>query len=462
MQQMKRYSKTILTIAAALVLSVVAAVEVKAQESSVSAYSPYTMFGVGELGTHGNAVNRMMGGSGVAFRSTQMVSMLNPAGYSATPRNCFMLDVGVEGNFLKNSQRKYSGDQYTTAHNAKNSINFREIAIQFPVAKGLGFGLSLTPYGSVGYKMNTFEQSEDIWGSVGGVLYSYYGDGDVTEVKAGMGWEIFRGFSIGIAAKYYWGNILQNYTATVYGDYVGAGEFASTVGLDDYAFSNFKFQVGLQYNIISTAKRMLTVGATYDYGGPLRPKVTKSVYIGDYSSTVATVEDSRGQMRLPHSVNAGISYQDSRFITNFDYEYCNWGGDNAFYLQSAVNGLSVTYVDTHTYKFGFEYTPNRFDVRNYLKRMSFRIGARYGDYYQQFGDQRISQYAVTAGFGFPLRFMGATSINAGIEFGGRGKLNSVLAGGANPVGAIRQQYIKVNLGLSLFGEDYWFVRPKFD
>ena len=189
----------VVALVASLFFVVSGVFDALAQESSVNAYSPYTMYGVGELGTHGNAINRAMGGTGVAHRTSQMASLLNPAGYSATMRNSFILEVGVEGNFLKNSQRKYSSlsaSDYTTAENAKNSINFREIAIQFPVAKGLGFGLSLTPYGSVGYKMHTFEQSEDIWGSIGGVMYNYQGDGDLTEVKAGMGWEIFRGFLV--------------------------------------------------------------------------------------------------------------------------------------------------------------------------------------------------------------------------------------------------------------------------
>jgi hypothetical protein len=107
--------------------------------------------------------------------------------------------------------------------------------------------------------------------------------------------------------------------------------------------------------------------------------------------------------------------------------------------------------------------PNRFDVRNYLKRVSYRIGVRYGDYYQSFEGHNIRQWAVTAGFGFPLRFMGATSINAGIELGSRGDLSSIIMPKLGKrVGFIQQNYIKVNLGFSLFGEDYWFVRPKID
>ena len=461
---MKRYNRAFLVALVVALFGVVGGAS--AQDAAVNAYSPYTMFGIGELGVNGNAVNRTMGGTGIAFRNTQIASLLNPAGYSATLRNSFIFEVGMEGNFLKNQQRKYSSlstSDYTTAENAKNTINLREVAVQFPLAKGLGFGLSLTPYGSVGYKMNTLEQNEDTWGTVGAVMYSYEGSGDVTEIKAGIGWEFVRGVSVGIAAKYYWGNILHNYSTSIYSDYVGPGDFVSTKGLDDYAISNFKFQVGIQANLIATKKRMLTIGATYDYGGPLNPKVEQTIYIGDYSSSVVYKEDSRGQMRLPHSVGAGITYQDAKFIASFDYEYQNWGGDNAFYDHDTYSGITVKYVDTNTYKFGFEYVPNRFDVRNYFKRVSYRIGARYGNYYQSFGGEVLNQYSITAGFGFPLRFMAAHSINAGIEFGGRGSHASVeLPEQGKRLGLIRQNYIKVHLGFSLFGEDYWFVRPKID
>ena len=468
MQFFKRYKRALVALVSAV--AIFSAIEADAQskhDASINAYSPYTMFGIGELGTHGNAVNRTMGGVGVAWRSSQMVNLLNPAGYSATLRKSFMLDVGAEGYFLSNVQNKYDADgaYLRRAKNAKNTGNFREVAIQFPLAKGLGFGFSLAPYGSVGYNMATAEQSEDTWGSVGRVEYAYMGTGDVTEVKAGIGWEAFKGFSIGIAAKYYWGNIQRSYTTTATQDYVGEGTTNTTAGLDSYAISNFKFQVGLQYSVIKNEKRILTLGATYDYGGSLRPKVTKSIVTNSSTQIGVVIREDTGEMSLPHTVNAGFMYQDTKFTAGFDYEYRNWGGDNNF-SEKAYGGMEVKYVNTSTYKLGFEYTPNRFDVRNYLRRISYRIGARYGNYYQSFGGKGLNQWAITAGFGFPLRFMGATGINVGVEIGGRGTLSPVQvtseSGVVSTVGLIRQNYAKVTLGFSLFGEDYWFVRPKID
>lgn len=463
MQQGQTYRsmRRVAVAALALMMGVATAA---AQGAAVNAYSPYTMFGIGELHTIGAAPMRSMGGVGVAWRSSQMVSMLNPAGYSATLRKSFIFDFGAEAYFLQNTQNKYdaAGDYSHRTKNAKNIVNFHEIAVQMPLAKGLGLGLSLMPYSSVGYKMSGVESSDQIVGNIGTATYDYSGDGDVTEVKLGIGWEVVKSLSIGVAAKYYWGHILHNYTSTITNDYVGPGNYNAIIGKDDYSISSFKFQVGVQWSIINTNKRVLTVGATYDYGGALSPKVSKSRYVNNNFSTSVSKEDYRSQMRLPHKVALGVMYQDPKFTTGIDYEYAAWGGNDGHFEEEVYGGMKVRYVDTHTAKLGFEYTPNRFDVRNYLRRIAYRVGVRYSNYYQTYGGVTIPQVAVTAGFGFPLKFMGATSIDVCFEYGFRGSGATMTTDVGQRVGLIRQNYFKLGLGFSLFGEDYWFVRPKYD
>jgi hypothetical protein len=431
--------------------------------AAVTAYSPYTMFGIGELQTIGTAQMRAMGGAGVAWRSTQAPNIVNPAGYSATAPKSFLFNVGMEGNFLQNRQKQYSGEKYTgIAKNGKNSVNIHEIAVQFPLVKGLGMGLSLMPYSSVGYKMSLLEMGDEILGNVGSASYTYSGDGDVTEVKLGVGWEPFKNFSIGIAAKYYWGRIVHNYTSTVDNNIVGNGDYLSVIGENEYAISNFKFQVGLQWNAILTEKQILTLGATYDYGGGLRPKVIKHLVLNNTYETEVFHESAVSQMQLPHSVKVGAMYQNSKISAIAEYEFQAWGnGNNGRFEESMNNSMTVKYVDTHAAKVGFSYTPNRFDVRNYLKRIAYRAGFRYSNYYQQYNGCDMHQFAVTAGFGFPLKFMGTSSVDLCLEYGVRGALNSLM-NSAPKVGMIRQDYFKVGVGFSLFGEDYWFVRPKYD
>ena len=460
------YRKTIyrsLRFAVVLAAAVFGVLQVSAQGgAAVTAYSPYTMFGIGELQTIGTAQSRAMAGVGVAWRSTQMPSLANPAGYSATLQKSFLFNVGAEGNFLQNAQRRYdaAGD-YTTSKNGKFSGNVHEIAVQFPLAKRLGMGLSLMPYSSVGYKMSFLDQRDEIAGNVGAASYTYSGDGDVTEVKLGVGWEPFKNFSFGIAAKYYWGKITHNYVSAIENNFVGQSSYLSVVGKDEYVISNFKFQVGLQWNAMYDDKNILTFGATYDYGGGLRPKVTKSLILNNTYETEVFYEDGISQMQLPHSVKAGVMYQNPKLAVALEYEFQAWGSGNKGRFEEKVNNnMVVKYVDTHTAKVGFSYTPNRFDVRNYFNRVAYRVGFRYSNYYQTYNNHGIPQYAVTAGFGFPLKFMGTSSIDLSLEYGLRG--SHALMSKAPKIGMVRQDYFKVGLGFSLFGEDYWFVRPKYD
>lgn len=456
--QLKLINRTCLAAVVVVCLCVLKPSTATAQitDGAISAYSPYTMFGIGEIQTPGNIQNRAMGGIGVALRSSLQVSLLNPAGLSAMGRKQFLFDFSVEGNFLKNRQN-FEGQ---TLKNVKNTINIHSVMVQMPLAKRLGLGISVNPYSSVGYQMQTLEDSEDIWGSVGLAGYGYKGSGDVTEVKASIGWEPFKNFSIGFAGKYFWGNIKREYASVAMSDVVGSGHFVSVSGTNEASISSFKFQAGVQWNIISTAKRLLTVGATYDYGGAMKPKISNVILLGGSTATLVSDTDKVGEFRLPHAVAAGITYQNPRLVVGFDYERQNWDTNLPENIYDGENnGLQVRYTNTNTYKLGIEITPNAFDVRHYLSRVHYRFGFRYGNYYQTFNDRGINQYAVTAGFGFPIKFLGSSSLNVALEYGARASLNKKIR---DDISFIRQDYFKISFGITLFGEDYWFVRPKFD
>jgi long-subunit fatty acid transport protein len=142
-----------------------------------------------------------------------------------------------------------------------------------------------------------------------------------------------------------------------------------------------------------------------------------------------------------------------------DYIYQNWESNEAY--DKVEGAATVAYKNTSTIKLGIEYTPNRMDIRHYLNRWAYRAGFRYGNYYQSFEGKTLYQYAVTAGVGVPVRFLGRSSIDVGIEVGKRGNTSSITVDGKQ-LGLVRQCYVKFSLGLSLFGEDSWFVRYKYD
>lgn len=439
-----------------------------AQTSSINAFSPYTMYGIGETNTPGTLPTRSMGGIGVAVRRMGDINLLNPASYSIAPQKSFFFDFGAEGQNYYNSQY-VEGAMKKTAH---NSFNFRDIALQAPISKRIGLGFSLTPYSSVGYRMrydHPFDSNDPVWGNVGRVQYNYQGEGDVTEVKLGVGWELFKNFSIGAALQYFWGDIDRDFTSTTTG-ITGASDtsYTAIIGSDNYSISSFKGQVGVQWMAISNQKRALSFGATYDFGGDLRPHVTSSITMDDVTSSVVRSDTTSLKLVLPHQVSFGVFYQTTKWAVGVDYVYQDWGGRNTGRVHTGVSGsgaashaYEVAYTDTHTVKLGAEFTPSRYDVRHFFNRCSYRAGLRYGTFHQTFDGKALGEWAVTAGIGIPVQFLSVSGINVGVEYGRRGYDLS------KQLGLVRQQYFKFAIGFSLFGaggenKDYWFVQPKYD
>ena len=450
-----------LVVAAAVMLPYA----VSAQTSSINAFSPYTMYGIGEINTPGTTQMRSMGGVGVAMGTPGKINLLNPAAYSTIPQKSFLFSFGLEGQNYYNSQKVDNVSKNT----AYNTFNFHDIAFQMPVAKKLGLGFSLTPYSSVGYRTKytqDFDPNDPVWGNVGRVQYVYQGEGDVTEVKVGLGWEIFKNFSLGVAAQYYWGDIDRSFVMTPT-PITGDGTFSSTVGSDNYSISSIKGQVGVLWKAIMNQKRMLTFGATYDFGGNLNPDVTSRIYIGDLYNTVVKGDTTHLKLVLPRQLAVGAYYQTGRWAVGVDYVFQNWGGRNSGYEMTGTSGsgenkteYKVAYTNTSTIKMGVEYTPNRYDARHFLKRWSYRAGFRYGAYNQTFNGDKLAQYAVTAGIGIPVKLWAVSGIDVGVEYGRRGY------NVADRLGLVRQQYFKFAVGFTLFAGqengEYWFMRPKYE
>ena len=443
-----------------------------AQTSSINAYSPYSMYGVGELLTPGSAQMRSMGGVGIAVRNYGEINVQNPAAASIAPQKSFLFDVGFDGTHFRNSQLKYNAEGIAAskpAMTAYSTANIHSIALTFPLAERVGLSFSIAPYSSVGYKVKTTDQSEDAWADIGRVRYGHDGEGDVSQVKLSLGWAPWQKFSIGVAANYYWGNISRSYEATATNVVTGSGVFASTKGVDNYVVSNIKLQVGLQWSPVQTETTTFTLGATYDFGGNLNPKESNYVYTDNVINSIQAnpIRDRINalELKVPHQVGVGMFFRNRKMAWGADYLYASWGGDNGYYAENATaTTVDVRYSDTHTVKLGFELTPRSNDVRNYLNRIAYRVGVRLGNYYQTFGGEKINTMAITAGLGMPLKIWGISTMNIGFEYGRMSSQNDIMID-ARKVGLVKQNSFKITLGFSLFSADtadYWFVQQKYD
>ena len=102
------------------------------------------------------------------------------------------------------------------------------------------------------------------------------------------------------------------------------------------------------------------------------------------------------------------------------------------------------------YRLGFEYIPNRGDIRYYLKNCTYRAGLFYtGDYYTLDGNA-VTTKGISLGMTLPV-FRWYNGITIGMELGQRDAVASNL---------IKERYINFTLGVNLF--DIWFQKRRYE
>lgn len=435
--------KKSLFIAFAIALSLGVSTSAMAQSSSINAFSPYTFYSLGDMSDQGTTMLRSMGGAGVAFHNPISINYLNPASYSSVGQKSFILNVGLEG---KNFYLKEKNAQGTTRNTSFNTFNIRDIAILFPLTKRVGFSFSVTPYSNVGYRVQKRETDIDIVANLGDVKYLYEGEGGITLMRAGIGVGLRKNLSIGVDAMYYLGSIDRYYGLTIT-PITSPTSYNSMSATNSESISRFLGSIGVQWDPIMTTSRMLSIGATYSMGGKLNAKSTRFIPSNDIYRDTVSLTSFTSDFRLASTYTLGVSYLTNKFNFNADYTYQDWGSANDNETELGK------YVNTNSVKVGGQYTPNRNDIRSFLKRWSYRAGYRHSQYYMQVNGHNISENAITFGVGIPVKYTGLTNINVGFETGWRGSLKP---------GVIKDRFWKFSIGLSLFGEDYWFMKQKYD
>lgn len=417
------------------------ATNLSAQSSSLNTYSPYTFYGIGDIHPEGNAVLRAMGGAGIGFRNYLYINTLNPASYSSVRNNSFLSNFDMEGqNFYART---------TDAKTSFNTFNIRDISMSFPLMKNMGVALSVMPLSSVGYNVSYYDTNTDVQAGIGQMLYAYSGSGDVTQFKAGVGYELFKNFSLGADLIYLHGSISRQFSAQPT-SITGDGKYYSLNGTELERINSFHARFGLQWTPIAQQTKILTVGATYQLGGRLGGEVVRSVPANSLLLPGEYVESETydSTFSMPSVYAVGVFYHTPKYSLGADYEFADWGSRNR---ADVTDRLS--FRNTNTVRVGGQYTPNPGDVRNALNRFTYRAGVRWSEYYMVLNDQPFSDVALTFGVGIPLRMTGLSNINLGLELGQRGTTKAGLS---------KENYLKFTIGFSLFGEDYWFVKAKYD
>ena len=105
---------------------------------------------------------------------------------------------------------------------------------------------------------------------------------------------------------------------------------------------------------------------------------------------------------------------------------------------------------TESWRVGFEYVPNRNDIRYYYNKIAYRAGAYFKKEYFTLDGNPVNAYGITLGATLPV-FRWYNGITVGMEFGQRGSIKNNM---------IRETYANFSIGFNLF--DIWFVKNRYE
>ena len=430
----------------ALVLAVflIIGVSVSAQEGAYGAYTPYSVFGVGEIAKEGNAYTKSMGGTGIATRNKRFINYTNPAAVTARDTLSFMADFGLE---QKNTIFR-QGD----LRSANNTFNIHDFVMSFPIYRSSAFMVGISPFSDVGYDFSSVETDQDIIGQTGNITYDSYGTGSIYQVFVGAGVTFWKRLSLGAEWLYYFGNIDRithmDYSNNSYRS-VNSGSELSVHA------STAKF--GLQYEQKLGGNVSMTVGATYRLSTNMKGYsenyryATQSGIVDTLKYSVDTLAYSA--ISFGDELGVGLSLKGGdKWHAEFNYLRSGWansGLDSAPGF-AAIGTSKFSATTSQSFRLGFEFVPNRNDIRYYMKRCAYRGGVYYDQAYYKLDGNNVNSMGVTLGMTLPV-FRWYNGLTVGVDMGQKSSTRE---------GMIRERYAKFVIGFNI--HDIWFQKPRYN
>ena len=325
---MVKKTKILLVAASVLLLSALWQPAYAQDPLAGNGYSPYSLFGFGDLVRQGTGYNLSMGGIGIGDRNVRYINLLNPAAVTAREAKSFMMDFGLENRnvlYQGNAATSLSETAQGVLKSANNTFNMHNIVATLPIARHGAFKLGIVPYSTVSYKFQADETSDALIAEAGDIRYTKEGTGGVYQAFLGAGVILWDRLSLGADLDYYFGKIDRNSTAT----FRNSSSYRSlSSGWRDNV-SCFGGRFGLQYQQPLGGGMNLTVGATYALPTRLRGGEVRYAYGKTSSSTdtIANRKSSLANYSMPAEIGAGVSFRyGETWMVGFDYTRQDWTG----------------------------------------------------------------------------------------------------------------------------------------
>ncbi len=411
-------------------------------------------YGIGNLNPQYFASNAGMGGMTAAYRDRYHLNPFNPASLPSLRTTAY--EVGL---YAKNTDVKSNG-----GNNSAWSGNLNNLALGFPTysvinevldrkprAVRWGMALSLMPYSTVGYNINTVTPAQNTLDS-STVTNFFIGSGGTYRAMIGNGVS-YKGFSLGVNVGYVFGKI-NSIRQSVLGDKLSVS-YANYFD-DDYNIRGFSWNGGIQYDIILDPKKNpldkgdrkhVIIGI---YGNPSTSFTTKSNryynrVLGTVVDSVTSFTDKAGSGILPSEYSVGVMYENGLlFKGGIEYKASKWS-------QYKNDAKPEMLLDANEFSAGAEFILDKNKLKSEEEKVRWRVGFHIGSDPRSLGGEQVRNTAGTIGMCLPLRVGRGQQIsymNVGLEYG---QLKTKI---------VSENYFRINLGFTL-NDNTWFLKKKF-
>ncbi len=474
--------------------------------------SPYSRYGVGDIGAKGFGQNFSMGGTYIGMQNdtTQMffINNGNPASYA----NMRLVTAELGAKYNRTELES------STAKQTINNASLGYIALAFPFKKWWGASIGLVPYSSIGYKISDEQEISNI----GNVKFLYEGSGGINQVYFGNGIKplygmarryqlsgkyktlkslkhadntpkscleifadnnkirkslnrkkFFESVSLGANASYLFGN-MENTRRSIFPS--GIYAFNTRVGTNtrvDGFYMDYGMQMAYTVDSIKYKDRKdscrpvkfrdlkenvkFVFGATFSAETNIEATIDSVSYSYFNNSlgyeiikdTIENTKGTQGKVTLPMSFGVGFAVKKGEKITvGADVAIQNWSNYSAF-------GISAGLKNSMRTSLGIQFVPDAKPNAKYFKRVHYRLGGKYVQTALELKSTQLTEYSGTIGFGFPVGrsyiLQNFSMVNLGVEIGKRGTVTN---------GLIRENFIKGSVSFTI--NDRWFQKSKID
>lgn len=419
--------------------------------------SPYSQYGLGVLSEQTGGYNRGMNGLGYGLRESNRVNTLNPASYSSIDSLTFIFDVGMS---LQTSNFKENTAQGSRSVNAKNA-DFEYVVAGFRLCKNVGISIGVLPYTNVGYSYTNHAPEYVDAAHTTTISRVFQGSGGFHQAYAGVGAELFPGFSLGMNFAYLWGSYSKSAVHTL-----SESSANSLAKYYEASVRNYKVDFGAQYSQRISTTDVVTVGLTYspghNIGGNPRCLIVSSNSETSLADTaLLPLHAKKLHLQIPSIYGLGGAWKhEDKWVVGIDYQLQAWknvktpvdietGGTADYVL------MTGQYKNRHKVTLGGDYCPEA-QGRSFFKQIHYHAGFSYTTPYLNInGKKGPKEVSATVGLAIPLltsSIMNSISNRSVLNISAQWIRQSASAG------LITDNTFRINLGLTF--NERWFAKWK--